>query len=249
MTQAIERPSGAHTPTVNPPKPTSRLWLVTFYRTAVGKKWVMAITGIVLMGYVLAHMVGNLKMFLGRAEFDRYAESLRELLYPILPHTTVLWIMRAALIAAFFLHIQAAYSLTRMNQRSRPVKYQSPRDYIAVTFASRTMRWTGIIITLFVAWHLADLTWGWVNPDFVKGAAYDNLVASFDRLPVAILYVVANLALGVHLFHGAWSIFQSMGLNSPRYNRARRTFAIGFAVVVTVPNVAFPIMVQAGVVS
>jgi succinate dehydrogenase / fumarate reductase, cytochrome b subunit len=248
MTQAIER-SGAHTPTVHRPVRRSRLWPVEFYATAVGKKWVMALTGIVLMGYVLAHMVGNLKMFMGRTEFDAYAHSLRELLYPILPHTTVLWIMRTALIIAFGLHIHAAYALTRMNQRSRPVKYQSPRDYIAVSFASRTMRWTGVIITLFLAWHLADLTWGWLNPDFVHGAAYDNLVASFERVPVAALYVIANIALGIHLFHGSWSIFQSLGLNSPRYNGARKAFAVGFAIVVTVPNVAFPLMVQAGVVS
>ena len=162
----------------------------------------MALTGIALMGYVLAHMVGNLKMYLGRAEFDAYAHALRELLHPILPNHVVLWALRVGLILAFVLHIHAAYSLTRMNQRSRPVKYQSPRDYIAVSFASRTMRWTGVIILLYVLFHLADLTWGWANPDFVRGAAYDNLVASFERWPVALVYVVANIALGIHLFHG-----------------------------------------------
>jgi succinate dehydrogenase / fumarate reductase, cytochrome b subunit len=249
MTQAIERRSGAQAPKVNGPHRANKPWPVDFYSTAVGKKWVMALTGIVLMGYVLAHMVGNLKMFLGREEFDAYAYALRNLLYPILPHTTVLWVMRVALILAFFFHIHAAITLTRMNQRSRPTKYQSPREYIAVTFASRTMRWTGIIITLFLAWHLADLTWGWVNPGFEHGAAYDNLVGSFQRVPVSILYIVANIALGIHLFHGSWSIFQSMGMNSPRYNGARKTFAIGFAAVVTLGNLSFPILVLAGVVS
>ena len=117
-----------------------------------------------------------------------------------------------------------------MNHRARPIKYQSSRDYIAVSFASRTMRWTGIIIGLYLLFHLADLTWGFANPDFVRGAAYDNLVASFERWPVAIIYIAANIALGIHLFHGGWSMFQSLGLNSPRYNGARRVFAAGFAV-------------------
>jgi len=248
MTQAIERRSGAEAPQVNRPRSRSRWWPVEFYSTAVGKKWVMALTGLALMGFVLAHMVGNLKMYLGREEFDAYAHALRELLHPIMPNHVVLWALRIGLIIAFAFHIHAAYTLTRMNQRSRPVKYQSPRDYIAVSFASRTMRWTGIIVALYLLFHLADLTWGFANPDFVRGAAYDNLVASFERVPVALLYVVANIALGIHLFHGAWSMFQSMGLNSPRYNGARKTFAVGFAGLITVANVAFPVMVLAGVV-
>ena len=248
MTQAIERRSGADAPVVNGPRKTNRPWLVEFYSTAVGKKWVMALSGIALMGFVVAHMVGNLKMFLGRTEFDEYAHALRELLHPIMPNHDILWGMRIGLNVAFALPIHAAWSLTRKNQRSRPVKYQSPRDYIAVTFASRTMRWTGIIIALYLVFHLADLTWGWANPDFVRGAAYDNLVASFERWPVAIIYIVANLALGIHLFHGAWSMFQSMGMNNPRYNGARRQFAIAFAAIVTIPNVAFPVAVLAGIV-
>jgi succinate dehydrogenase / fumarate reductase cytochrome b subunit len=110
------------------------------------------------------------------------------------------------------------------------------------------MRWTGIIIGLYVIFHLADLTWGFANPDFVRGAAYDNLVASFERWPVAIIYILSNIALGIHLFHGGWSMFQSIGLNNPRYNGVRRGFAAGFAVVVAGINCAFPIAVLAGVV-
>lgn len=248
MTQAIERRSGAQAPLVNGPHKRKKLWPVEFYSTAVGKKWVMALTGVGLMGFVFAHMIGNLKMYLGREDFDAYAHSLRELLHPIMPNHVVLWALRLGLIAMGVFHVHAAYTLTRMNHRSRPVKYQSPRDYIAVSFASRTMRWTGVITLLYIVFHLADLTWGWANPDFVRGAAYDNLVASFERWPVAILYVVCNLALGIHLFHGGWSMFQSLGLNSPRYNGARRAFAAAFAGIVTVANVAFPIMVLAGVV-
>jgi succinate dehydrogenase / fumarate reductase cytochrome b subunit len=193
-------------------------------------------------------MVGNLKMYIGPEDFNHYAEFLRELLVPILPDGAALWLMRLGLIAAFALHISSAYSLTRMNQRARVTKYQSQRDYIAANFASRSMRMTGIIVALFLIWHLADLTWGWANPDFVYGAPYDNVVASFSRVPVAILYVVANVALGIHLFHGAWSLFQSMGWNNPRFNSWRRGFAAGFAAIIVIGNCSFPIAVQLGIV-
>lgn len=249
MTQAMERRAGADAPEVNRPHRKDRPWPVEFWSTAVGKKWVMALTGLGLMGFVFAHMVGNLKMFLGRTEFDEYAETLKKLLYPIAPEGFVLWMMRIGLIVMFGLHILSAYQLTRMNQRARPVKYQSPRDYIAANFAARTMRWTGIIVLLYLLYHLADMTLGWANPDFVKGAAYDNLVASLSVPWVAAIYIVGNVALGIHLFHGGWSMFQSLGLNSPRYNGVRRGFAAGFAVVVAGINCLFPIMVLAGVVS
>jgi len=248
MTAATERRPGADAPQVNPNRTTSKFWLAQVYSTAVGKKWVMALTGIGLMGFVFAHMVGNLKMYQGRAAYDSYAETLRYLLYPIMPAYGVLWLFRIGLITMFALHIHSAYTLTRMNHRARPVKYQSSRDYIAVSFASRTMRWTGIIIGLYVLFHLADLTIGWANPDYVYGAAYDNLVASLERPWVAAIYMLSNIALGIHLFHGGWSMFQSLGLNNPRYNSARKAFAAGFAVIVTVANLSFPIAVLAGLV-
>jgi succinate dehydrogenase / fumarate reductase, cytochrome b subunit len=224
-------------------------FLVRFWRSAVGKKWVMAITGIMLLGFVLVHMVGNLKVFLGKEHINVYGEWLRNLGEPALPRTVLLWGMRLGLTGAFFGHIVAAYQLTRMNQRARPTKYQSKRDYVAANFASRTMRWTGIIVGFFVIFHLADLTWGSANPAFVRGDPYDNLFASFDRVPVAIIYIVCMLALGFHIFHGAWSMFQSLGLNNPRWNLWRRWFAIGFAVVVTVGNVSMPLLITTGVVT
>ncbi|HEY4333565.1 MAG TPA: succinate dehydrogenase cytochrome b subunit, partial [Ilumatobacteraceae bacterium] len=222
--------------------------------TAVGKKYVMAITGIAMIGFIVAHMIGNLKIYLGSAEINHYGEFLRELLVPILPRTYVLWIMRGGLFLAVMLHIHAAYSLTRINHDARAVKYQSPRDYQVANFASRTMRWTGIIVTLFVLWHLADLTWGTVNAVgtngvFHRGDVYGNVVRSFNRVPVAILYIVANIALGIHLFHGTWSLFQSLGWNNPRFNRWRRGLATGLATIVVVGNVSFPIAVLAGVIS
>jgi succinate dehydrogenase / fumarate reductase cytochrome b subunit len=225
-----------------------RSFIGDLYGTAVGKKYAMAITGIILLGFVFAHMVGNLKMYLGAEHLNDYAEFLRNLLVPILPRTVALWLMRFGLIGAVLLHIHAAASLTVMNRKARSVKYQSPRDYQVASFASRTMRWTGIIVALFVVWHLADLTWGTANPDFHRGDAYGNLVASFNRVPVAILYIVANIALGIHLFHGVWSLFQSMGWNNPRFNQWRRHLATAFATLVVVGNVSFPIAVLAGIV-
>jgi succinate dehydrogenase / fumarate reductase cytochrome b subunit len=240
-------PRGPVTGTANA-KRKKRPFLLDLYGTGLGKKYVMAVTGIIGLGYVFAHMVGNLKMYLGPAEINAYADFLRALLVPILPRTVTLWLLRSVLVAALVLHVHAAYSLTVMNRRARSIRYQSQRDYVAANFASRTMRWTGIIVALFLVWHLADLTWGWVNPDYVRGDAYDNLVASFERVPVSIFYILANLALGLHLFHGGWSMFQSMGVNSPQYNGARRGFAAGFAGLITLVNISFPIMVLAGVV-
>jgi succinate dehydrogenase / fumarate reductase cytochrome b subunit len=214
----------------------------------------MAITGIGLMGFVLFHMIGNLKMYQGAESLDSYAAFLKKLLYPLAPKGAVLWILRAGLITMVVLHIHAAWSLTQLNRKARPVKYQSERDYQVASFASRSMRYTGVTIVLFVVWHLLDLTWGTVNTigtdgEFVREDVYANVVRSFERVPVAIFYILANIALGIHLFHGAWSLFQSLGWNNPRFNKWRRSFATGFATVVVVGNVSFPVAVLAGIVS
>jgi len=232
-----------------PKEARKRPFLVEFYGSAVAKKWLMAITGIMLMGFVLVHMVGNLKMYLGSDDLNHYAEWLREMGEPVFPRTVLLWGMRVGLAGAFVVHIVAAAQLTRMNQKARPDKYQSPRDYAAANFASRTMRWTGVIVGLFVIFHLLDLTWGQTGNDFTRGEVYDNIIASFERVPVAIVYIVANLALGIHLYHGSWSMFQSLGWNNNRFNDWRRLFAIGFATVVVVGNVSMPLLVVTGVVN
>lgn len=248
MAKTMNHRPGAHEPVVNGPHKAHKPWPVEFYSTAVGKKWVMGVTGVMLMGFLFAHMFGNLKMFMGPEHFDEYAEGLRTMLMPIMGREWVLWGLRAGLIVAVLFHIHSAMTLTRMNHVSRPIKYHSPRDYIAVSFASRTMRWTGAITFLYILFHLADLTLGWANPDFHHGDVYNNLVASFERWPVALLYIAANIAIGIHLWHGAWSMFQSMGLNNPRYNGARKGFAMTFAVVVAGINCFFPIAVLTGIV-
>jgi succinate dehydrogenase / fumarate reductase, cytochrome b subunit len=216
----------------------------SLYSTAVGKKYAMAISGFVLMVFVLLHMVGNLKFYLGTSSLDIYSEWLREIGEPALPRSTMLWAARVVLLLAVGVHIHAAYALTRINRRARPETYRSKRDFVAADFASRTMRWTGIIVGLFIIFHLLDLTFGTANPDFISGDPHHNLVASFERWPVAIAYIVANLALGLHLYHGAWSMFQSIGWVIPK----RREFAIAFAAIIVIGNVSFPLSVMLGLV-
>ena len=228
-------------------------FLLDLYSTAVGKKYAMAISGVALMGFVLFHMIGNLKMYFGAADLNEYAEFLKKLLYPLAPKESVLWILRFGLLAMLALHLHAAWSLTVLNRHARPVKYQSARDYQEASLASRSMRISGIVVALFIVWHLLDLTFGVVNTigtdgQFVRAEVYANVVRSFERWPVAIFYIVANLLLGLHLSHGAWSIFQSLGWNNPRFNSWRTAFARGFAAVVVVGNVSFPVAVLVGIV-
>jgi succinate dehydrogenase / fumarate reductase cytochrome b subunit len=167
----------------------------------------------------------------------------------IMPEGLVLWLFRFGLIVMLTLHVVSAAQLTAMNRRARPTRYQSSRDYIAANFASRSMRWTGLIMFLFIAFHLANLTFGWLVPGFVRADVYGNVVANFEQWPVSIIYIAANIAVAIHLFHGTWSVFQSLGLNNPRFNGVRRGFAAGVAVTVAVVNCSFPIMVLAGVVN
>jgi succinate dehydrogenase / fumarate reductase, cytochrome b subunit len=259
MAQVVASHRGPVTGTANKTK-KRRPFLLDLYSTAVGKKYAMGISGIAMMGFVFFHMIGNLKMYAGAADFDHYAHFLQTLLYPLAPKGVVLWILRGGLVAMLFLHLHAAWSLTMLNRKARPVKYQSARDYQIANFASRTMRLSGLVILAFLAWHLLDLTFGVVNSEVGKKELYPgdteeiklvyvSVIESFQRTPVALFYIVANILLGIHLFHGAWSIFQSFGWNNPRFNKWRRAFATGFAAVVVVGNVSFPIAVMAGVIS
>ena len=156
-------------------------------------------------------------------------------------------VLRIGLIGMFAAHIHAAFSLSRMNTKANKA-YAGSRDYLAVNFASRTMRWTGPIILLYLLFHLADLTWGWFSDDWVRGDVYANVYNSMDALPIALIYIAANVALAVHIFHGAWSMFQTLGLNNPRYNNARRHFARGIAGLILIGNLSFPLAVQGGLV-
>lgn len=240
---------GSTLPPIKPKSSRPAPFLVELYRSSLGKKYIMALTGLAILGFVFMHMVGNLKMYLGAEDFNHYGEFLRELLVPILPRTVALWLLRLGLIGAIGLHVLSAYQLTRINQAARSTKYQSRRDYLAANYASRTMRWSGVIVGLFLIWHLFDLTFTGTGYHYVRGLAYENVALSLGRAWNAVFYIVANIALGFHLFHGVWSLFQSMGWNNPRFNAWRRGIAAGFAGLIVIGNVSFPIAVLTGVVS
>lgn len=222
-------------------------WFGDFYRSAVGKKAVMALSGIVLFGYVLLHMIGNLKLYEGPQKLNAYAGFLREVGSPALPAYGALWIVRVVLLVAVVLHVWAAWQLTRMNRAARPVRYRK-RDYVHTTYASRTMRWGGVILLLFVVYHLLHLTTGTAHPGFVEGDVYRNVVTGFQVWWVSAFYIAAQIALGFHLYHGLWSMFQSLGWNHPRFNHWRSAFAHAFAWIITLGNISFPLAVLAGIV-
>ncbi len=222
-------------------------WFTAFYRSAIGKKAVMAITGVLLFGWIFMHMLGNMKLYLGPEQMNEYAKWLRVMGAPAVPRGTLLWVLRIALVVAVWLHIHAATQLTLMNRRSRPVAYNQ-RDSVVATYAARTMRWGGVIIALFVIYHLLHLTFGTVHPSFIENDPYHNVVAGFQVWWVSAFYIVANLALGLHLDHGLWSMFNSLGLNHVKFNRWRRYFATAFALIITLGNISFPIAVLTGVV-
>jgi succinate dehydrogenase / fumarate reductase cytochrome b subunit len=222
-------------------------WFGTFYRSAIGKKAVMAVTGAIVFGWVFLHMVGNLKLYLGPEHMNEYGHFLRTMGSPALPESGALWVARALLAACILLHIHAAYALTVMSKKARPIGYQQ-RDHIASSYASRTMRWGGVIILLFIIYHLLHLTTGQAHHDFVPDDPYHNVVAGFRVWWVAAIYIVAQLALGMHLYHGVWSMFNSLGLNHARFNPWRRYFATAFALLITLANISFPIAVLTGLV-
>lgn len=213
-----------------------------FFRSTIGKKVVMAVTGLILFGFVLGHMIGNLQVYLGPAALNAYALWLRELL-----HGAGLWIARSVLMASVVLHIWSATSLTFESRAARPIGYRKWEPQ-ASTYASRTMRWSGVILLAFVIYHLMHFTFGNAHPDFVPGDVYHNFVAGFRVVPVALFYIVANVLLGLHLRHGVWSMLRTLGLAHPRYMRFAQGGAALFAAVVVLGNVSFPIAVLAGIV-
>jgi len=222
-------------------------WFGTFYRSAIGKKAVMAVTGLIVFGWVFLHMLGNLKLYLGPEHMNEYGHWLRALGTPAMPETGLLWVTRLLLAVCIGLHIHAAWALTRMSKASRPIGYRD-RDNVQSSYASRTMRWGGVIILLFIIYHLLHLTTGQAHHDFVPDDPYHNVVAGFRVWWVAAIYIVAQLALGLHLYHGVWSLFNSLGLNHARFNPWRRVVATAFALLITVVNISFPVMVMAGIV-
>ena len=220
---------------------------VALYRSTIGKKALMAVTGLIWIGYVVMHMYGNLKAFQGSMYFNEYAEGLLHLGAPVFGHLHLLTIARIVLVAALAVHVWAAYSLYARAREARPQNYAS-RRVVQANYASVTMRYGGTVILLFVLFHLAHLTWGIspVHSDYIRGDAYHNLIAGFSSVPVVIIYLIALVALGMHLYHGTWSMFQTLGLNDESFDAAFRGLAWILAIAVPVGFAAVPIAIQLG---
>src|SRR5437868_8526358 len=221
--------------------------LASLWHSTIGKKYVMAITGLIWFGYLIAHLWGNLKIYAGPNFLNQYGEFLRTVGEPLFGSSQLLWVARIILIPAFVIHLYAALQLTTRDRASRPVGY-AMRKNVESTIASRTMKIGGVFILLFVIYHVLDFTFGTVNPSFQEGNIYHNVVASFHVWPVAVFYVLAMLAVGLHLFHGIWSLFQTLGWNTARTNRLIRNFATLGALLLTLGNISIPIAALIGAV-
>lgn len=217
------------------------------WSTTVGKKAVMAVTGAVLLLYVAAHMAANLKVFLGPASIDGYGRFLREFLAPVLGHGGFLLVVRCVLLACVALHVVAAAQLARRARAARPVRY-ARRLRARGGYAARTMRWGGVIIALFVVYHLLDLTAGVLNPHGVPGEIHANVVAGFRNWYVVLAYTLAVVALGFHVRHGVWSALRSLGAGSAHRAAAVRATALVVAVALTIGYLSVPYAVLLGVV-
>lgn len=219
-------------------------------RTSIGKKAIMAVTGLVYIGFVLVHMYGNLKVFYGAQYFNEYAEGLRSFGAPLLGHLHFLYLFRAILIVSIALHIWAAVTLTRQAQSARQTKYSTVRRQEA-NYASLTMRWGGVAIFFFLIYHLAHFTWGIpvIHSNFTPGDAYANLVYGFQSPINVVLYLIALTALGFHLYHGTWSMFQTLGLLNRDTSSAVRGLATLLAIVIPVGFALVPISVMFKVIS
>jgi succinate dehydrogenase / fumarate reductase cytochrome b subunit len=211
-----------------------------FWQTTVGKKAIMAVTGIIMFGFVIGHLAGNLQIFQGPAKINHYAEMLRSL-------GPLLWFTRAVLITAVILHIWSSAQLWLLQREARPVKYIK-KENINSTYASRTMYWSGPIVLAFVLFHLMNFTFGNVHPGgtFVEGSVYNNVVTTFQVWPASIFYIIGMVLLCMHLYHGLWSMFQSLGFSHPIYTPWIQLLAKFFAVVIAIGYISIPVAVLTG---
>jgi succinate dehydrogenase / fumarate reductase cytochrome b subunit len=215
---------------------------VSFWDSTNGKKAVMAVTGAILFVFVIGHLAGNLQIFEGREKYNAYAHLLHAV-------GELLWVVRVILLAAVALHITATVQLALRKKRARPVGY-SRKEAIASSYASRTMYWSGPIVLVFVIFHLLQFTAGYIHPEsqFIEGDVYHNVVAGFSVWWVAAWYIFAMGLLGLHLRHGIWSMFQSLGLNHPRHTPVLKSAALIIAAAIVLGYISIPISVLLGIV-
>jgi succinate dehydrogenase / fumarate reductase, cytochrome b subunit len=214
---------------------------------SVFKKVVMAVSGIVMLLFLIAHMVGNLHVFQGAESFNHYSEWLRIFGEPALPPRTLLTAIEVVLVISVLAHMWAAIALWRQAKRARPESYVMKKSVVQ-SYASRTMRWGGVIIALFIVYHLLDLTFGAANPAGTDATPYARLVASFQNPIATTVYVVALVLLGMHLRHGIWSATQTLGRSNRRRERTVNAFAIAFATLLIAGYLVVPAAVVFGLV-
>jgi succinate dehydrogenase / fumarate reductase cytochrome b subunit len=229
---------------------TTTLAAPPIYRTTIGKKVLMAGSGLVLVLFVISHMLGNLKIWLSGRELDQYSEFLRRIGEPIAPHTWVLWIVRIIVFTAFVVHVYLAIDLSLQSRRARQHRYAHP-DHVQANPASVTMRWGGLALALFVVFHLANFTWGWIHPGYkyIRGGVNNNVVGNFNQWWMVVIYVAAMVALCLHLYHGTWSMFQTWGVNNRRWDLVIRRTATVVALVVFLGYISVPLGVLTGALS
>ncbi|WP_280519367.1 succinate dehydrogenase cytochrome b subunit [Winogradskya consettensis] len=218
-------------------------------RSSIALKILMAVTGLLLVGFLYVHMIGNLKIFFGAETFDHYAHWLRTIGTPLLPQDWYLWIQRAVLTFAVIGHITAAVILARRAGKARPVKY-AHRPKVQGSYAARTMRWGGVIVLLFIIYHILDLTTGTLNPNGKPGEVYANVAADFapSRWYVTLFYTLSIVAVGFHLRHGLWSAARTLGQQRPHGEKIARAVALVLSVVLVVGYLSVPFAVLIGLV-
>lgn len=233
MTSATESETRVPAPPLLPPA------LDRLKDSTIGLKAVMAVTGLLLFGFALAHLVGNLQFFAGAEKINAYAKFLHA-------NPALVWGARFVLLMAVFAHAAAALKLTLVQWRARPVAYAEKRS-VAATFGSRTMIFTGPLLALYVVYHILHFTTGQAHPSFDFHDVYRNMVVGFQNVPASCAYIVAMLALGFHLSHGLWSLCQTIGLNGRAWDRCLRVGSAAVAALITLGFIAIPVSVLAGV--
>jgi succinate dehydrogenase / fumarate reductase cytochrome b subunit len=214
-----------------------------FWHSTVGKKIVMGATGLILVGFVIVHMAGNLQLFMGAERFNGYSKFLK---HDIIELT---WIVRLTLLAAVMLHVTAAYQLVQRTRAARTVEYHNRQPQVS-TYASRTMRWGGVYLLVFIVLHLLQFTIGFkpLLPEFSETGAYGNVIITFQRLQYSVFYLGAMFFLALHLYHGAWASFRTLGIARPSADPLHRRLALVIAIVVPVGFSLLPLSIVLGLV-
>ncbi|HEX5134669.1 MAG TPA: succinate dehydrogenase cytochrome b subunit [Thermoanaerobaculia bacterium] len=212
-----------------------------FWRSLVGKKVIMAVTGVILLLFVIGHLLGNLQIFVGPERLNAYSEFLKKL-------GELLWVVRFVLLLSLVLHVIASIQVSLASKRARPADYEK-KESIETSYAARTMIWSGPLIFLYVAYHLAMFTFLVTGPGYSPTDVYRNEVQAFQVPAISLFYVVAIVFLGMHLYHGAWSMLHTLGASNPRYRFLRKTIAPVVAIAITAGYIAIPIAVLMGFIS